>query len=177
MRPDLQVFPLRGNVDTRLRKLEEGEYDAIILASAGLNRLGLTRHIREILSAEIMCPAAGQGALGIEIRAGAGEVRKHLEFLNHAPTRISTSAERALLNELGGGCQVPIGAFAEVNGNDIKLVGVVARPNGTTVIRETRKGNNPQLLGEELGKSLLNQGGREILLEVYGETVVVPAQP
>ena len=177
MRPDLQVFPLRGNVDTRLRKLEEGEYDAIILASAGLNRLGLTQRIREILSAEIMCPAAGQGALGIEIRAGDSEIRRYLEFLNHEPTRISTIAERALLNELGGGCQVPIGAFAEVTGSEIKLVGVVARPDGTTVIRETRKGNSPQLLGEELGKSLLNQGGREILLEVYGETVVVPAQP
>jgi hydroxymethylbilane synthase len=177
MRPDLQVFPLRGNVDTRLRKLEEGEYDAIILASAGLNRLGLTQRIREILSAEIMCPAAGQGALGIEIRAGDSEIRRYLEFLNHEPTRISTIAERALLNELGGGCQVPIGAFAEVTGSEINLVGVVARPDGTTVIRESRKGNDPRLLGETLGQSLLNQGGREILLEVYGETVAVPVQP
>jgi hydroxymethylbilane synthase len=177
MRPDLQVFPLRGNVDTRLRKLEEGEYDAIILASAGVNRLGLTQRIREILSPDIMCPAAGQGALGIEIRTGDVEIRKHLEFLNHVPTRISTIAERALLNELGGGCQVPIGAFAEVNGNDIKLVGVVARPDGTTVIRETRTGIDAQRLGQELGQSLLNKGGREILSEVYGETAVVPSQP
>ena len=177
MRPDLQVFPLRGNVDTRLRKLEDGEYDAIILASAGLNRLGLTQRIREILPAKIMCPAAGQGALGIEIRAGDSGIRKHLEFLNHTPTRISTIAERALLNELGGGCQVPIGAFAEVNGDEIQLVGVVARPDGTTVIRETRTGTDPQKLGQELGQSLLNRGGREILSEVYGETAVVPAQP
>ena len=162
MRPDLQVFPLRGNVDTRLRKLEEGEYDAIILASAGLNRLGLTQRIREVLSADIMCPAAGQGALGIEIRAGDTEIRQQLNFLNHAPTRISTIAERALLNELGGGCQVPIGAFAEMTGGDIKLVGVVARPDGTTVIRETRTGTDPQRLGQELGQSLLNKGGREI---------------
>jgi hydroxymethylbilane synthase len=177
MRPDLQVFPLRGNVDTRLRKLEDGEYDAIILASAGLNRLGLTQRIREILPAEIMCPAAGQGALGIEIRAGDAETRLHLDFLNHAPTRTSTIAERALLKELGGGCQVPIGAFAEMTGNDIKLVGVVARPDGTTVIRESRTGTDPQTLGQELGQSLLNKGGREILSEVYGETVVAPAQP
>ncbi len=177
MRPDLQVFPLRGNVDTRLRKLEEGEYDAIILASAGLNRLGLTQRIREVLSADIMCPAAGQGALGIEIRAGDTEIRQQLNFLNHAPTRISTIAERALLNELGGGCQVPIGAFAEMTGGDIKLVGVVARPDGTTVIRETRTGTDPQRLGQELGQSLLNKGGREILSEVYGETAVAPSQP
>jgi hydroxymethylbilane synthase len=176
-RPDLTVFPLRGNVDTRLRKLEEGEYDAIILASAGLNRLGLTQRIRETLSADIMCPAAGQGALGIEIRAGDVEIRQHLEFLNHAATRISTIAERALLNELGGGCQVPIGAFAEVSGNEIKLVGVVARPDGATVIRETRTGTDPQKLGQELGQSLLNKGGREILSEVYGVTAVAPSQP
>ncbi len=160
-----------------MRKLEEGEYDAIILASAGLNRLGLTQRIRQILPADIMCPAAGQGALGIEIRSGDAATRRHLEFLNHAPTRTSTIAERALLNELGGGCQVPIGAFAEVSGNVIKLVGVVARPDGTTVIRETRTGTDPQILGQELGKSLLNQGGREILREVYGETVAAPAQP
>jgi len=178
IRPDLQIFPLRGNVDTRLRKLEEGEYDAIILASAGLNRLGLTQRIREILSAEVMCPAAGQGALGIEIRAGDAEIREHLEFLNHGPTRTSTIAERALLNELGGGCQVPIGAFAEVEGDTVKLVGVVARPDGTTVIRETRTGTDPQSLGQELGQSLLNRGGREILREVYGEAAItIPGQP
>ena len=178
IRPDLQIFPLRGNVDTRLRKLEEGEYDAIILASAGLNRLGLTQRIREILSAEVMCPAAGQGALGIEIRAGDAEIREHLEFLNHGSTRTSTIAERALLNELGGGCQVPIGAFAEVEGDTVKLVGVVARPDGTTVIRETRTGTDPQSLGQELGQSLLNRGGREILREVYGEAAItIPGQP
>jgi hydroxymethylbilane synthase len=177
MRSDLTIEPLRGNVDTRLRKMEEGQYDAIILASAGLNRLGLTRWIREILPAEVMCPAAGQGALGIEIRRGDSETLKHLEFLNHAATRTSVLAERALLNELGGGCQVPIGAHAVVAGNDIKLIGVVARPDGSSVIRETRHGNEPVKLGEALGKSLLERGGREILKEVYGETAVAPAQP
>ncbi|HLH09328.1 MAG TPA: hydroxymethylbilane synthase [Terriglobales bacterium] len=177
IRPDLQVFPLRGNVDTRLRKLEEGEYDAIILASAGLNRLGLTKRIRQILPAEVMCPAAGQGALGIEIRAGDEDTRRQLQFLNHVATRTSTIAERALLNELGGGCQVPIGAFAEVISNEIKLIGVVARPDGSTVIRETGTSRDPQILGEQLGQSLLNRGGREILHEVYGETAAAPAQP
>ena len=124
-----------------------------------------------------MCPAAGQGALGIEIRKGDAETLKHLDFLNHAPTRTAVLAERALLNELGGGCQVPIGAHAEVTGNDIKLIGVVARPDGTLVLRDTRHGSDPVKLGEELGKSLLERGGREILKEVYGENAAVPAQP
>jgi hydroxymethylbilane synthase len=177
LRPDLEIHPLRGNVDTRIRKMEEGQYDAIILASAGLNRLGLTRWIREVISADVMCPAAGQGALGIEIRKGDAETLKHLEFLNHVPTRMSVLAERALLNELGGGCQVPIGAHAKVSGNEIKLIGVVARPDGTLVLRDTRTGTDPVKLGEELGKSLLDRGGREILKEVYGESAAVPAQP
>ena len=177
MRPDLEIHPLRGNVDTRIRKMEEGQYDAIILASAGLNRLGLTRWIREVIPAEVMCPAAGQGALGIEIRKGDTETLKHLEFLNDVPTRLSVLAERALLNELGGGCQVPIGAHAQVSGNAIQLMGVVARPDGTLVLRDSRTGNEPVKLGEELGKSLLERGGREILKEVYGENAAVPAQP
>src|SRR3954453_24090596 len=169
IRPDLDIQPLRGNVDTRLRKMEEGQYDAIILASAGLNRLGLTRWIREVIPADVMCPAAGQGALGIEIRKGDTETLNHLEFLNHLPTRLAVLAERALLNELGGGCQVPIGAHAEVTGDDIKLIGVVARPDGSLVLRDTRFGNDPVQLGEQLGKSLLERGGREILKQVYGE--------
>jgi hydroxymethylbilane synthase len=177
IRPDLDIHPLRGNVDTRLRKMEEGQYDAIILASAGVNRLGLTRWVRELIPADVMCPAAGQGALGIEIRKGDAETLKHLEFLNHAPTRLAVLAERALLNELGGGCQVPIGAHAEVYGNDIKLIGVVARPDGSLVLRDTYFGGDPVKLGEQLGKSLLERGGREILKEVYGESAVVPAQP
>src|SRR5215472_1139587 len=114
IRPDLDIHPLRGNVDTRLRKLEQGEYDAIILASAGLKRLGKTELIKEIIPAEVMCPAAGQGALGIEIREGDGKTRELLAFLNDPNARAATTCERALLNSLGGGCQVPIGAFAEV---------------------------------------------------------------
>src|SRR5215471_10902238 len=114
IRPDLDIHPLRGNVDTRLRKLEEGQYDAIILASAGLKRLGKTELIKQILPAEIMCPAAGQGALGIEIREGDAKTRELLAFLNDPNANAATTCERALLNSLGGGCQVPIGAFAEV---------------------------------------------------------------
>ena len=177
VRPDLDIHPLRGNVDTRLRKMEEGQYDAIILASAGLNRLGLTRWIREVIAVEVMCPAAGQGALGIEIRRGDNATLEHLRFLNHDPTRVAVLAERALLNELGGGCQVPIGAHAVVTDGDVKLIGVVARPDGSLVLRDTRHGSDPVKLGEELGKSLLERGGRDILKEVYGDSTVVPAQP
>jgi len=114
IRPDLNIHPLRGNVDTRLRKLEQGEYDAVILASAGLKRLGKTELIKQIIPAEIMCPAAGQGALGIEIRKGDAATRDVLAFLDDPAARAATTCERALLNRLGGGCQVPIGAFAEV---------------------------------------------------------------
>ena len=177
MRPDLDVFPLRGNVDTRLRKLEEGEYDAIILASAGLRRLGLTQRIRAILSETVMCPAAGQGALGIEIRAGDTTVRDHLTFLDDPDARQSTTAERALLNELGGGCQVPIGAFAEVKNGIVQLTGVVARPDGSLVLRDAGSGHDAKQLGESLGRSLLNRGGAEILREVYGAAATVPQQP
>jgi hydroxymethylbilane synthase len=114
LRPDLEIHPLRGNVDTRLRKLEAGEYDAIILAAAGLKRLGKTELIRQVIDANVMCPAAGQGALAIEIRAGDLAIREHILFLDDAGSRAATICERALLNRLGGGCQVPIGALAEV---------------------------------------------------------------
>src|SRR5271163_3337645 len=114
IRRDLDIHPLRGNVDTRLRKLEQGEYDAIILALAGLKRLGKTELVRQIIPVDIMCPAAGQGALAIEIREGDSGLRHEIEFLNDTAARASTTCERALLNRLGGGCQVPIGAFAEV---------------------------------------------------------------
>ena len=107
------IHSLRGNVDTRVRKLEEGEYDAIILAAAGLTRLGKTQLVKEVLSEEFMCPAAGQGALGIEIRPAIRRCGKHVEFLDDPAARATTTCERALLNKLGGGCQVPIGAFAE----------------------------------------------------------------
>ncbi len=151
-RPDLDVHPLRGNVDTRVRKLEAGEYDAIILAAAGLTRLGKTQHIKEYLSEEFMCPAAGQGALGIEIREGDVAIRQHLEFLNDAAARATTTCERALLNKLGGGCQVPIGAFAEMKEGVLYLTGVVARPDGSEILREQQTGDDPVALGESVGE-------------------------
>ena len=155
----MEIFPLRGNVDTRLRKLESGEYDAIILASAGLKRLGKTELLKQIIPTEIMCPAAGQGALGVEIRESDVIMRKHLEFLNDPETRAATTCERALLNSLGGGCQVPIGAFAEMKNGRLHLNSIVADPDGTKLLRDSRDGTDPEKLGNEAGASLLSRGG------------------
>jgi hydroxymethylbilane synthase len=177
LRPDLEIHPLRGNVDTRLRKLASGEYDAIILAAAGVTRLGLTTMVKQIIPANVMCPAAGQGALGIEIRLGDAAIRQHLLFLDDRDARATTTCERALLNKLGGGCQVPIGAFAEMRNGRIHLRGVVANPDGSQVLRESGEGSDPQKLGEELGESLLRRGGDAILQEVYGQAVTAPQQP
>jgi len=177
LRPDLEIHPLRGNVDTRLRKLEAGEYDAVILAAAGLNRLGKTELIKQVIPAEVMCPAAGQGALGIEIRAGDATTRGYLAFLDDADARAATTCERALLNKLGGGCQVPIGAFAEVRNGKLHLNALVADPDGSKVLREAREGSDPVALGESVGETLLSRGGDAILEEVYGRGIAVPQQP
>jgi hydroxymethylbilane synthase len=179
IRPDLDIHPLRGNVDTRLRKLEQGEYDAIILAAAGLKRLGKTELIKQIIPAELMCPAAGQGALGIEIREGEAATRESLEFLNDQAARAATTCERALLNSLGGGCQVPIGAFAELREGKLHLEAIVADPDGLRLLRESRDGDfdDPAGLGNEVGATLLRRGGDEILQAVYGRGLAVPPQP
>jgi hydroxymethylbilane synthase len=179
IRPDLEIHPLRGNVDTRLRKLEQGEYDAVILASAGLNRLGKTELIRQIIPAEIMCPAAGQGALGIEVREGDTATRQHLEFLDDPAARAATTCERALLNRLGGGCQVPIGAFAEKRNGKLHLDAIVADPDGSKLLRESREGDlsGPEKLGNDVGDTLLRRGGDEILEAVYGRGLAIPPQP
>jgi len=172
LRPDLDIHPLRGNVDTRLRKLEAGEYAAIILAAAGVNRLGLTQLVRQIIPAASMCPAAGQGALGIEIRQGDASTGQQLAFLDDPAARSTTTCERALLNAMGGGCQVPIGAFAEVgSGKTLHLQAVVAHPDGTTVLRDSHSGNDPVQLGEAVGKALLQRGGSAILKAVYSSGI------
>src|SRR3954469_8641331 len=150
MRPVLQVAFLRGNVDTRLRKLESGEFEAIILAAAGLKRLGREEMVRERLPLDEMCPAAGQGALAIEARAAASGTAESIAFMDDAASRATTSCERALLNGLGGGCQVPIGAHAEVSGDELLLTAVVASPDGTRMLRERQLGKNPQTLGESV---------------------------
>ena len=177
VRSDLDIHPLRGNVDTRLRKLEAGEYDAIILAAAGLKRLGKFEFVKQVIPVEIMCPAAGQGALGIEVRAGDAITRQHVSFLEDAAARTTTTCERALLNKLGGGCQVPIGAFAEIRDGLLHLDAIVADPDGSKVLRESRDGTDPIQLGESVGHTLLQCGGDAILEAVYGQGIAVPQQP
>jgi len=177
LRPDLDIRSLRGNVDTRLRKLEAGDYDAIILAAAGLNRLGRTESIKQIIPEDVMCPAAGQGALAVEIRAHDSDTRQHLEFLDDAAARAATTCERSLLNKMGGGCQVPIGAFAEVRGGTMHVQAVVASPDGTKVLRQSADGNDPIKLGELVGEELLQKGGDKILAEVYRQGIALAEEP
>jgi hydroxymethylbilane synthase len=168
-RPDLVIESVRGNLDTRLRKLAEGQYDALVVAAAGLRRLGWQDRIAEILPEELMCPAVGQGALAVETREGsrAAEVCARLD---DARTRAAVEAERAVLESLGGGCQVPIGAHGQISDARLHLRGVVASPDGRRVVRRETSGpaSDAVRLGRELGGELLAGGGREILAEVYG---------
>ncbi len=170
-RPDLNIESLRGNLDTRLKKLDDGLYDAIILAVAGLNRLGLSHRITGCIAVEIMLPAIGQGALGIEFRSGDEETRKALLPLHHEPTRLQVEAERAFLERLEGGCQVPIGAMALIKGDRLELQGFVADENGKRFIRRSISGNvhDARNLGLALADGILSEGGKEILEEVYSE--------
>src|SRR5437763_1597675 len=168
LRPDLRVESVRGNLDTRLRKLDEGQYDAILLAAAGLKRLGWADRIAEILPVDIMCSAVGQGALAIETRErGAGF--DACTALDHAATHAEVLAERGLLGALGGGCQVPIGAHARIENGRLYLLGVVASPDGSEVIRAETEGPvaDAAELGQALGAKLLNLGARRILEAVY----------
>jgi hydroxymethylbilane synthase len=171
-RPDLVIESVRGNLDTRLRKLDEGQYRAIVLAAAGLTRLGWANRIAEILSPDAMCPAVGQGALAVETRAD-GEARDICAALEHAGTRAAVTAERAVLAALGGGCQVPIGAYAALAGDELRLVGVVIAPDGGNAVRKSSEGRvaDAEVIGQRVGQALLNNGGREILEQVYGAPV------
>jgi hydroxymethylbilane synthase len=177
VRPDLEIFPLRGNVDTRIRKLESGEYDAIILAAAGVRRLGLETHVRSRISADIMCPAVGQGALAIEIRRGDQQTKTLLAFLDDPDTHGAIECERALLGSLGGGCQVPIGAYAEKRGGRLYLRAMVGRPDGSQILREQADGTDGVKLGRETAQTLLWRGGDKILTDVYAQEVAAPKQP
>lgn len=170
LRLGLVVESLRGNVDTRLRKLDEGHYDAIILAAAGLKRLGWGERIRETLAPEVMCPAVGQGALAIETRDDGGAGWSLAQELDHPATRFAVTAERALLATLEGGCQVPIGAHATVDGAAIHMSAVVLSPDGEQMQRITGVGDtgDPPALGRRLGEQLLAQGAGEILSAIPG---------
>ena len=164
-RVDFKIHPLRGNVDTRLRKVKTGNYDAIILASAGLNRLGWTSHITEEISEEILLPAMGQGALGIETRLDDTKTYDFISALNHKQTNYAVTAERALVGRLDGGCQVPIGAYAKVENNLISLKGLVASLDGETIYTSENTGpvDDAINIGQELGSRLLKMGANEIL--------------
>lgn len=167
-RPDLKIVDLRGNVDTRLKKLDEGQMDAIILAAAGLTRLGHEGRIKEIIPQDYCLPAVGQGALAIECRADNFKVRQMLDFLNDTPTKQATDAERAFLGLIEGGCQVPIGVHATVKDDRIAIAAVIASLDGSTVLRDSAEGAaaDAAALGRTLGQKMLDNGGREILAAI-----------
>lgn len=170
-RPDLRIQMLRGNLDTRLRKLKAGEYDAIVLAAAGLRRMGWAGEVTEYLEPAVSLPAIGQGALGLEARRNDRVVRELTEHLDDPPTRIAVIAERALLERLEGGCQVPIAAHATIEGASLILVGLIASVDGRRLVRDTIRGPRAEArrIGEQLAERLLACGGDAILNEIYGK--------
>lgn len=172
LRPDATIEPLRGNVDTRVRKLDEGQYDAVVLAVAGLKRMGLEDRIVEYLGPPHFLPAVGQGALAIQTRENDDSTNSLIAPLEHGPSRTTTAAERAFLAELQGGCQVPIAAYAAHVGEKLHVAGMVASLDGSTILRQDMEGDpsDAEEIGKTLGKKLLEKGADKILEEIYGET-------
>ncbi|MGR6130071.1 hydroxymethylbilane synthase [Paenibacillus sp. SER-28] len=168
MRPDLQLEPVRGNIDSRLKKLETEGFDAIILAAAGLHRMGWKERITSYIPEEDCLPAVGQGALGIECRASDEELLALLRLYNDRDTSATVAAERTFLGVLNGGCQVPIGAHAVWAGQEISLTGMVGSPDGEVILKETLQGNDSQKLGEAVAASLIAKGAEQILAQVRG---------
>ena len=162
-RPDLILLPLRGNVDTRIRKAIQDEYEAIVLAAAGVIRLGLAKHIGEYLSFDVMLPAPGQGAMAVQCRADDSATLTLLQAIDDPLTRIAVTAERAFLNGLGGGCSAPVAAYAQLKDQLLQMTGLVASVDGQRVIRLSGVGSEPIQLGTELAQLALTQGAREIL--------------
>ena len=165
LRPDLQMRDIRGNVDTRLRKMEDGMYDAIILACAGLRRLGLENRITLPLELDTMIPAPGQGALALETRRGDSRAEEMIQAFHHPPTAAAVLAERAFLRSMGGGCNSPIAVHAHLEENSMKIVGLVAQPDGKRVLRQTwcQVDASPEATGESLANALMSMGARDIL--------------
>lgn len=173
VRPDLKLESIRGNIDSRLRKLETEGFDAIMLAAAGLERMGWKDRITQYVSSDICLPAVGQGALGIECREQDAGVRELLRYFNHAETEITVRAERSFLGKLNGGCQVPIGAYATLvqsgtteQASLIELTGMVGTPDGRVILKETLRGDDPERLGEQVASKLIAQGADRILAEL-----------
>jgi len=169
-RPDLNVMPLRGNLDTRIRKLHTENLQAIIIAAAGLRRVGLSERITQSLPIEVMLPAIGQGALGLELRRDDHNMKSFLAFLDHYPTRVAVEAERSFLLELKGGCELPVGAHAILDGTVVHLDALVASPDGKRVFRNSMEGvaNEAELIGARLARMLLDSGAQKILDDIYG---------
>ncbi|MCZ2152125.1 MAG: hydroxymethylbilane synthase [Bryobacterales bacterium] len=169
IRPDLRIESVRGNLDTRLRKREEGQYDALVLAAAGLKRLGWHDRISELLPPDVMCPAVGQGALAIETREDKGAGYTAARMLNDNRTAICVAAERTLLAALDGGCQAPLGAYAKKD-NLLHIQAVVLSPDGGKIVRKKTSGDprHPEKIGERLARTLLDSGAAEILRQVHG---------
>jgi len=170
-RPDLKIISLRGNVDTRIKKALDphGPYDAVILAAAGLKRMGLTEHISEQLPFTVMLPAPGQGAIAVQCRTGDALTLKKLASLNDPPTQQAVLAERAFLAGLGGGCSIPVGALGQMDNDVLYLTALIANPTGQPFIRITDTGpaTQPELIGQTLAEQALQQGAREILEAVH----------
>ncbi|MGM0427103.1 MAG: hydroxymethylbilane synthase [Thermodesulfobacteriota bacterium] len=171
MRPDLHLLSLRGNVDTRLGKLEQGEVQAVILAAAGLRRMGLAHRITQMIPFEQMLPAIGQGALGLEVRREDGQTTARLNSLNHEPTQAQIKAERAFLKRLEGGCQVPIGGLARIQGERLVFEGMVAELDGSAIYRDTLSGEKEQAeeIGNALAQRLIRHGADKVLARIYAE--------
>jgi len=170
MRPDLRIAPLRGNVDTRLRKLDSGELQAIVLAAAGLQRLGLSDRITALLSPDSVLPAIGQGVLGLEVREDDQKVQNLISFLNDLETELAARAERAFLKELEGGCQVPLAGYARVEKGRLVLDGMVAELDGSVILKRKLSGekDKPEDLGLALARNLIAAGADRILEKIYG---------
>ena len=170
VRPDLHIFDLRGNVDTRIRKLEEGQYDAIILAHAGVRRLGVTQHVKGVLDPEVMLPAVAQGVVGIETRLNDEKLLAGIDFLHDEAATVAATAERALLRRLEGGCQVPIAAHATLEGGGLVLEGLVAGLDGKQILRKGKAGlpEDAQWLGTTLAEDLIAAGADKLLAELEG---------
>ncbi|MDR3478118.1 MAG: hydroxymethylbilane synthase [Gammaproteobacteria bacterium] len=170
LRPDITTHYLRGNINTRLAALDKGEFAAIVLAQAGLNRLCLEDRIREVFTADHILPAAGQGALGIECREDDSEIAAIIATLNDAATSLCVKAERAMCKELGGGCSVPVAAYAVIEDEEIFLRGLVSEPNGSLVLKAEAVNtlSHPEILGIAVAKDLLNQGAGDILASLAG---------
>jgi hydroxymethylbilane synthase len=170
-RPDLEIVPLRGNINTRLRKLDETDLDGIVLAAAGLRRMGWDERISELFDPADWIPAVGQGALAVELRAHDLAVEWMVAQLDHPDTRDAVTAERAFLTQIGGSCQVPVGAYACCDGERLTLTALIADPTGQRMFRETRQGNrgDAHQLGIEVAEAILTRGGAAVLAEVSKE--------